>query len=430
MKKFIFILLILFFSGMVSAQIIINSNSAEIYSLGDNLAINFSITKSSNYNSFVDLSVICGEDSELVYRSPAQFISGKTQNFSVSWYIRNLRGECNYKIESDEEIREGNNFFINNSVNVEDRLNSKLLSPGETLVISGTARKADGEVINGNMDLSIEDLFNQTILLTEGNFSFSYRIGSDLKAGEYNFTICAYDSDNIGVMNKGCKNDNFEVKSYPVSLGIDSADRIVPGKDFNFFINLYDQGGFGISNETVLARVLDANGKKVLEKSVKTGRYYPYYLDSNTPKGSWTVQAIYGSLFSSKVFYILDNKALSLSAYSFGIALNNSGNVPYIGIYELNFTNSSTSFVVPLNLSLNVGDVYLYTPDFGGNFSVNSKFGSFGDNYYAPMTGAVIGAGGVLKFWWIAFVIGVLGMAVFVWIKRKKAYERGEVFVF
>ncbi len=374
MKKTIFLfLLILFFLPLVKSKIVFEQNPKETYNLGDIIDINFTVQ--NNAQDYLTSYLNCNGNEILIFKQLTKIENKENFNFNA---FASETGKCKIKIEFGGESASSNEFEISNDIDLNFEIKNKFLYPSETLTINGTAIKKNGENVEGIAIVSIQDIINQTIDVSNGKFFFTHNLKERTLPQKYSVKIKVIENKR-GFINEGVKEDQIEVKSKPYEIVIESPESIKPGGDISIKATLFDQGGNRIDNETLILKIFKLDNSLFYEGSLKSGENLSVFFLDNSTRGGWRINSYYGNVFSTKPIYIEENKKIDINFLnnSNSLEITNIGNIPYIGVLEIKISNSSSNKTLFLNLNLSKGESLIYNFDVEGNYDLFFKGKNF-----------------------------------------------------
>jgi len=374
MKKTIFLfLLILFFLPLVKSKIVFEQNPKETYNLGDIIDINFTVQ--NNAQDYLTSYLNCNGNEILIFKQLTKIENKENFNFNA---FASETGKCKIKIEFGGESASSNEFEISNDVDLNFEIKNKFLYPSETLTINGTAIKKNGENVEGIAIISIPDIINQTIDVSNGKFFFTHNLKERTLPQKYSVKIKVIENKR-GFINEGVKEDQIEVKSKPYEIVIESPESIKPGGNISIKATLFDQGGNRIDNETLILKIFKLDNSLFYEGSLKSGENLSVFFLDNSTRGGWRINSYYGNVFSTKPIYIEENKKIDINFLnnSNSLEITNIGNIPYIGVLEIKISNSSSNKTLFLNLNLSKGESLIYNFDVEGNYDLFFKGKNF-----------------------------------------------------
>ena len=374
MKKTIFLfLLILFFLPLVKSKIVFEQNPKETYNLGDIIDINFTVQ--NNAQDYLTSYLNCNGNEILIFKQLTKIENKENFNFNA---FASETGKCKIKIEFGGESASSNEFEISNDVDLNFEIKNKFLYPSETLTINGTVIKKNGENVEGIAIISIPDIINQTIDVSNGKFFFTHNLKERTLPQKYSVKIKVIENKR-GFINEGVKEDQIEVKSKPYEIVIESPESIKPGGDISIKATLFDQGGNRIDNETLILKIFKLDNSLFYEGSLKSGENLSVFFLDNSTRGGWRINSYYGNVFSTKPIYIEENKKIDINFLnnSNSLEITNIGNIPYIGVLEIKISNSSSNKTLFLNLNLSKGESLIYNFDVEGNYDLFFKGKNF-----------------------------------------------------
>ncbi len=423
----------IFLVPFISAEVIIQQSSY-LYSVGDDLSANVSLIPSSNTNNFLIVKVVCSDKSVELLKQAYDVKSGERKSALISLkldrsLVGDLTGNCFLEAEYSGESGKSQEFIIANSVEVSASLIGAKFEPGKEAAITGSAKKKNGEPLQGFLEASIiginTSLFDS---VNSGSFNVIFPLSADLRSGNHELKIRVYEKDDSGkISNEGSiaipiKITGF-VKRMDIALSNQEYD---PGKEVSYNVLLYDQSGAEIVDDAGLI-IYEPNEKIHLKKLVKSGDKGTLPLSNYASPGYWKVSASFNSLKADKSFFVNSIENASVSIVNQTLIVTNIGNVPYKKILEVSIGNEKELKEV----SLEVGEskkFILKAQD--GNYKVavsdGSLFKELGEIY---LTGNAVGildsddleSGGFINYiLWIILIIALAAVAFFYYKKIKK----------
>ncbi|MBD3253114.1 hypothetical protein GF386_05255, partial [Candidatus Pacearchaeota archaeon] len=426
MKKeviFLIVLLLVPFCSASNKGIIFTNELQGVYSMRDNINVEFTVEKDITSSGFVEVVLDCEGDDLVVYRKYQEIKSDFKNDFSIDFPAL-LKGDCGVIVKFSGFKEKSQEFEISDRIDVDYDLSSKYLFPLENLLINGTAIKKNKDLLEGIVKISLDDM-NKTFEVSEGEFSASFDIKKDTPPGEYRLLIEAIekDADNV-VFNHGEVSEVVEVKSKPTSISLDIDESIRPPTEISINPCLLDQAGGLIKNESLIIKLFDPNRDIVFEETIKSNENLSYFFTSNSTRGGWEMNVYHGSIFLSKPIYIEDNKELDIeivnSSGSSFFKITNIGNMDYEGVVNVLFKNSTGEEKVPINVNLKIRETDDYPIELIGNYNLSVQEGEkkfeFRNVY---LTGASVFPEMKIGFWsFFIFFLILIAFIVFFLIKK------------
>ncbi|MFB6246906.1 MAG: hypothetical protein ABEI74_04935 [Candidatus Pacearchaeota archaeon] len=436
LSLFIITLLISF----ASAEIILENEPKEVYSIGDALSTSATIEVNQDTSGELNVDLICDGQEINLRKQPRYFISmnvhgGERDITTTSLISNDLVGSsqknCLVKISfADMEPVTTNEFEISNKISMDIESNQTSFEPNSTAVFEGTATKANGEASEGVLEFQIKGNNNNTIIdkkttINKSNFSIKASFPEDLAAGSYIAEFTAYETNDEGEKtNQGSAKEEITIEQVPSNLEIIlGKEEVQAGKSININSVLHDQTGKRIeTNSTITIR----NGQQEIVKEIEkeTGNSYSLNTSSNESMANWTVIAQSQGVTSQRTFSITENKEIDVKISGSRINITNKGNVPYNDTVDIQIGNETTE----VNASLAVGESESYrltAPD--GEYKVTVYEGQEEKaSTRTTLTGSSVGAkqgdagrGIMSTFAWV-FVVLVLGFVSYVYFQRTR----------
>ncbi len=405
-KLFIFILLA-FAMPFVSSQIIFSNSFNPVYSSGDLIPVNISLQSSLPISDYLNSYLVCNGNAILVGKTYLSVYSNEEKSITFSFPASYI-GNCNVQSNFNGETAVSEKFVISNQIKLDYRVNDLSFAPGDYFSINGTAIKSDGVHINGTLNIS-SGLINKTLIIKNGNFSYSFNIPLNAYPKIYQFLLNAKDiNPNNIALNFGLSNFTVSVVSIPSKIIINSSlSSFSPPKNITLNFSLYDQGRNRISNKILIMKIFNPSKNIIFNGTFPSYGNYTYNFPSNAEKGFWAFNMYYGSVFSSSEIYVGENSEISYSIMNNNLRISNVGNVPYNGVVVYHLGNSSWEENQSVNVNLSTGGYSDYPLKYNGVYNLSAggkKLGVF------TLTGASIGSSGDLSFNYL--FLGVLFFVV------------------
>ncbi|MFC1681993.1 hypothetical protein ACFL0X_00030 [Nanoarchaeota archaeon] len=440
MRKIIFALVCVFlFVQFVSAdaQILINQNPSELYSLGDAIQIPVKVATLSDTKGYFSIYLICGGRQEEVYKNGVNLLAGGEVMFDpvillTQSEIGKLSGTCKLKAMLGEDFVLTEDFKISNKIELVVSSGEEEFDPGAEVVIDGEAIKENGEAVEGFVELIVEGIETNSSYLetiSNGFFSINFVLPKDAGAGEYSLKLRAYEIDFIGeTTNEGSVNHKISVAQVPTSLEIVfENEQIEPGTDLKVKAVLHDQTGEKI--EAVADIIIKDEQTRVRKQSEQTtDEFLEFPIVYSEPAAEWIVIVVSESIENQASFEIVEKKEVKVELTNKTVTLTNVGNIPYNDSVLVNI--GEDSLYIDVYLEINESKKYvLSAPDGEYQVEIITDEGSKISGM-ATLTGDVINvkeaSGGVFSLikypivWF--FMLAVLGFIAF--MIYKKGYKR------
>ena len=319
-RGIIFLALILFISSVISAEIIINQQPNEIYSLGDTINIPITIKALSDLSGSFEMNLLCNGHDINFYKNGIQLSYGEEEKITPSLVltqevIGDITGTCKIKATlAGEEPRLTNEFKISNVINLGIKTNHTEFTPGENIFIEGYATKENNKDVNGFIGIKIisSDGEETDYLETIGNgfFSMNLSLEKEAKAGEYQIRLNAYERNFLGeTTNEGFLDFRILVIQVPTNLEIVFENQEVePGTNLKVKSVLRDQTGEKIINGVSTIKITN-NKEIILEQAERaTDEFLEFPILYNEPPTELNVFAQSGQLTSEAKFRIMEKK--------------------------------------------------------------------------------------------------------------------------
>jgi len=439
MKKRVFLIIISIVLFHLSSAEVILSHPKNIYNKGDLLEIKSTIETNGPVSDFFIANLVCENKSIEVFRKTIRANSEEKIEINLSILldykiIGELSGFCYLFVDYDGSRSRTSNFEITKKINVYVESDNRPYEPKERINIRGRAVKANGQPLNGFLELQIASAKNlsQNAKVENGEFSFDVILPEYISTGEHTILITAYEKDNENnKINEGEIETYLKIKHVVKTIEIAlNSDSIKPENNLDYKILLYDQTGME-AEEDVKVFFYNPNNTVFQKSVVRSGIMKNFYVEGTYSPGIWTIEASYNNLTTRKQFSVEEFANLSFSLINDTLIVKNTGNVIYNKPIELKFGNETEIF----DLNIAIGETKSFKIEGpSGNYEVKAISGgtisqTLGFASLNGPTGAVIGISEIKEafdnkvvLWlWIAIIIVLLALVVLLFRKIRRS---------
>jgi preprotein translocase subunit SecG len=343
-KETILMLSLVLFSLLIpitSAEILIGQTSS-LYNIGDNFDITIKIKPSAPLSDFLIASLVCDGTEINIYKSPQSLAQGEEKEVKISarldtFLVQDTEGECHIEVSFGEEEAKSQEFEVTNDIGVSLNIQGILFGPGETVSVSGKTDKANGNPVDGFVELSVPEIgFSFTGPVKDGVFNVTFRVPEDAISGSYDLTARAYEKDVADkITNEGSASARIKIKQVVKEIGIALSDQTVsPNEELTYSIILYDQAGEHASGD-VSVKIYKPEGSLFDQKILKSDESSTIPLISSSPPGYWKIETKYENFETSKQFLVEELRDLSFTLVGSTLIVENTGNIPFTGPIEI-----------------------------------------------------------------------------------------------
>ena len=435
MKRIIFLVMfIILLTSLASADIIIKEQPKELYSLGEIVRVPVKIATLYGIEDFLSIKLICNGIETEIHKQYLSIASGGEQEINAAipltpQYIGRTYGTCTIKTAIAEEYILSQEFEISNEILIEFEGGDKEVAPEENIIIEGTATKANGQNVQGFINLEIGEAITISDTVKNGYFLINTSLPKETAAGQHLTKVVVYEKDGAGNMsNQGFIEYNLKVTQIPTSLEIVIEEKPIPGKNLELKVVLHDQTGEKIESGATLT--LRNEKDKVLEQvDISTDEIFEYEIEYNQPPVEWAVFAESGELTAEDSFNISEKEAVDIDLVNKTLILTNIGNVPYNETVVIKIGNTTLDF----DAYIEVDEIQKYSLSApNGEYEIEIRAGDDKTTRNVMLTGSAISVkelnGGLFSmirfpFVWI-FIIAILGFMLFMIFKKgyRKAF--------
>lgn len=377
-KRGIIFLVGIFLLPFVSAEIFV-SQLNEVYNIGDELTADLTLIPSLPSEDLL-VNLDCGDFSSNIYNNYHPLGAGEQGFVTVqrrlsSSLLGNLTGSCSLLVNYGTEIQSTEFFEISNEIYMEVDFDFENYEPGSNVNLQVFAEKESGNPVEGYLELISEGLGVSIVEgISDGELSFSFEIPEDAKSGEQNISLVVYELGSLGEQTNSANLTEFiSISSILTELKIIfSSDSVLPGEDFTYFVNTYDQAGDVMQRDISLI-VYEPEGFVFLKKLVKPENEQTLNFALDSTQGYWKVEASSGGLSETKLFYLEEIEEIQTSLINNTLIVTNIGNVRYVGPLEISIGSS----VEVKQVDLEIGEskkFNLYAPD--GTYLIRTNNGN------------------------------------------------------
>lgn len=433
MKGVVILLMLFLFFPLISAEIIINPQLKDVYSLGDIISVPVTIKSSKDISGIFQMDLLCNGQQTNFYKNGVSLSPGEEKSIDSSLIltqsvIGELKGKCKIKAFLGEDFTLSGEFRISDLIKINITLESLEFVPGENILIEGEAVKENNEDVDGFIELSIlEGNISRVSLLetiNNGFFSINFFLPNDMKAGAYLMKLKAYEK-NIGgeITNKGFVDQNIRINQVPTSLEIVFENTVVePGTNLIVKIVLHDQTGEKIQSFSFIT--IKNQKDKILEQTeIATDEFFEFPVAYNEPPSVWKIVAVSNKLTSEASLNIAEKEDIEIEIINKTIIITNTGNVIYNKTVLVKIEDESLN--IDVYLGVDKSQKYILTaPD--GEYSVEviadgestiAKVALTGKSIDVKKASGKVGSLVRYPVVWI-FIIFVLGFITLIIFKR------------
>lgn len=371
-KILVLFLVATFTLSIISADMILRETPQSLYNFGDTINVPIKILSSKDVQGFFTINLLCGGKEIEVFREYIKLSTG--QEKSVSPSVPVLKSLIGYPTTCKIKAVYGDEYLLTDEIKISDLLTINLrerktnFKPEESLIIEGEVLKETGKTANGFIDaelkLGTSDyslVFSDTI--SKGYFFINGSLPSDVKSGEYDVIIKAYEKEGEEISNQVTTTYKISVEQIPINVEIYlEEENIEPGTTLKVKAILRDQAGDKIQSNAIVT-IKDNKDKIILQEDRQTDEFIEYNIPFDTPSAEWTIFAVSNRLTNKATFKILDKNAIETEMINNTIIITNKGNVIYDEPLSLKFGEHN----IEINLSLGVGqqESYILTAPHG-----------------------------------------------------------------
>ncbi len=437
-RVFLMFLISIILIANASADIIITQQPQGQYNLGEIVKVPIKITTTQDINAFFTVDFVCSDKRTEIHKEFIALSSGEEKQVSLSVPItssmtNNASSSCKLDAILKNETVSTNIFQITDKITAELKDHIKELAPEEDLRLEGTAKRQNGDAVNGFLEVKMTGSSTSTFMDTvkDGVFATNFTIPTQTKAGEYTLTLNIYEKDLEGqVSNKGSLISSIKIKQVPTTLDVVFENsNVQPGTNLKVKAILKDQTGEKISSNSIIT-IKKSDDSIVSQEEKQTDNYLEYFVVNTQAPEEWKVHAVSNQLSAESRFQILVKEDAKVQVENRTLIVTNTGNVPFTKTVTIKLGN--VTVLKNVNESISVGESKRYTLQGpSGSHSIKVSVGNetkLSETVYFENIKGVTGfavrepyetLGEITRntLVWI-FILAVLGLAAYFMYKR------------
>lgn len=439
-KEFCFVLVMLFLTSFTFAEISL-SDPEEIYNLGDRLYVSADGLRGAESGN-LNVDLLCGNrtinlekmsarryssDEDFSYSLPYKVLSKEDLEISN---LSEILGECQVKLVLGSQMAVSNTFTISDDIFITASLDKASYDPGEGILISAYATKANGNLVNGFIEGMNASAFNKA--MTDGFVTESFSMSESAEAGIYELGLRVYDLGKNGVLNEGFTTVSFNINQVATSIIMSlSGVEAVPGEEFTIGAEVFDQSGKEIVG-TVSGRIISPKNE-VIEIAIPTGDYTTIEFPINSTAGLWKIFGTFDKIGEEREFEMIRNSRMEFNITDGVLAVSCVGNWECNDTIEINIGEE----LQEIDLTMDLGEVRKFSlkaPQ--GEYDVTISDGENSINRQVLLTGNAISVKdfkevGIFRSYsiiWIflILVLGGVGFVLFMRYRKTRTYGVSE----
>ena len=356
------LILALFLTSLVSADILITKNPESSYNLGDVIDVPVKVTTLGQINNFLRINLICNGAETEVYKEYILLNPGEEKESNIKFplitnFTKISSGACSIKAILGEDFVLTDEFKISNTVTITIQEFDSEVAPGKSLFILADAKKSKGDNVEGFVEASITK--DETEILTTsdtvnlGFVELNITLPDDLAAEDYLVKLSVYEKDiEDQITNIGSTSFGFAVSQVPTSLEITFEEQeINPGTDMRIKTILHDQTGKKIKSTSEI-KITDTSEDKIYEEDleIQTDEFFDFSIPYNQAPGEWKVEAKSGALEAEASFEIKELAQVEVTIINKTLLIKNTGNIFYNDTVLVKIGNETLNVDVQLEV--------------------------------------------------------------------------------
>lgn len=427
--QILMILLSISLIPLVNAEMFI-AQPQNLYNLGDYLETTITITPPVETNAFLTSDLNCGNSTISIYRASVHLNAGETREVPIEIkldpeVISSAKGNCAISAKYSSESSTSQAFELSSLINLALNIDYSSYNPQDNVQITGTAIKANGQALEGFIEIYSEALQARAGGLVEaGKFKLNISLPADTPAGIIQLSAHAYERDNSNnIANEGNSSIQIKVNQVPVSFSLAlEKEEFVPGSSISIKAILLDQTNNEMNKEAQL-EIYNPVKEQTVSRKIRTNQQLSLSTEYNSSSGYWTITSISENLTATRQIFISELQNLSFKLANNTLTISNRGNIAYTR--AINITIGSSQEILELNLPVNEKKEFkLKAPN--GEYSIGAFTGEetipIGKTYLTGRAVSVETRGAAIKSTAkiVSWLLIILALCIIVWHYYRK----------
>lgn len=438
MKKRIgFIFITLFLSSLVLAEMSI-SEPLGTYNLKDRLYLTVSGIKGEDSGNF-NADLVCNNKTiNLARVSARSFPTEKDSSYELPFKvldeddleienITDIIGNCQIIAYIGQNAVSTKVFTITDKIFVTPTLDKKSYNPKEAITLKVEAVKANGDLLNGFIEVTGAAFFSKAV--EAGQMTNTFSLSETLEAGTYYLNITAYDLGSKGRLNTGSSRISFEINQVATSLVLTLSDNVAtPGEEYTISAEVFDQSGKEMSGK-VSGKLISPLGEE-REILMNTKDYFKVNFPTNASAGIWKLRIFFDKIGEEREIEMKELQKVNLEIEGSVLIVTNIGNARYNRTINVQIGNETKE----LNLNMEIGEqrkFNLGAPE--GEYEVSIDDGENSISKQVLLTGRAISIDDLEKgsfrnylFLWVFLIVIFGGIGIVMLRKSQKTTKLDE----
>lgn len=351
-KGLIYFVVFLFVVQIALADITVDPITRDKYNLGEKINLKGAVLFEEDLQGSLSIDLKCADQTLPVYFTLLDLEADESQDYNLNIPTRkNLQGDCQFLVRvggaAENFEKTSSEFIITNELNVDVSVDRILVNPGDSLVITGNAKKVNGDLVENGAATLIIDGDSELVTLKEGLFEYNLQLGPSANSGKHVIEFSVTDDNG----NEGRDDTSFKVSAIPTNINLIVDKSYAPGESILGKALLYDQAGVLMQGDGSV-EVYDTNGKIEYSQNVKSDQNFEFVLDSFSMPGTWRINVIFSNLESNKNVEIETVKEINTWIEDGFLFVQNVGNVDYNDPVEITLEGADSQTDVIKETSL------------------------------------------------------------------------------
>ena len=359
MKLFGWVVLLAILTQGAFASLSISAEFGK-YNLGEPVIGKVSIAPKVMGEAVVKAFFNCPQREMLFFAQPLLMEANKTIELSLPSVRTRDTGSCNLRLSLEDlegnliEGASSSAFSVVSELSLTLSLSKSEAKPGETISVTGTAKKLHSTMEKSFVTITYQDIIYQSVL-EQDSFSYDLVLGSKPKSGSHQLRVIINDS--FG--NEGGAETGITIASVPTTLKFDVLQKTyAPLEKLRFVVDFFDQAGDRISaalNTSLIQSKLLRDDILIFQLPIASNSYFEHIFSSNTPPGDYALKSRFEALEAEETITILPVAKIVSTISGEMVIIKNDGNVEYNNKTVIYLEKENETIYLEKTISLAVG---------------------------------------------------------------------------
>tara|TARA_Y100000310_G_scaffold338992_1_gene430243 strand:+ start:9745 stop:11187 length:1443 start_codon:yes stop_codon:yes gene_type:complete len=355
-KKIVIPVLLLFLIPLSFANIDISTNKAT-YNLGDEILIEASAVKDTNFEGMISLRIICPNKAQQFFLRPISLEANyRTTIPAPELKVDKLMlGNCSIRshlLLNDKPVSgfDSDIFKITDQLTIIPSKQNITAYPDDIIQLNGIVEDSSGK-LNENLDIFIN--FNQQLIDSksiQGDFTSIINIPKTIQSGLHIINLSTRDTK----LNQGHKLIELFINPTPSNIELSiSTNNPNPGDKITITPTILDQHNDPLDISMFIE--LSTQDKRIFKKQVTSNIPFDYEINQFDLAQSYSLRAFFENLQEFETFTVAEKREAFVEYRNESVYIENIGNVVYEEEFEFNI-DGDNQYTVTEKVKLQPGE--------------------------------------------------------------------------